>query len=199
MFAAMTGPSPSALRAALMLAVWNFFKLIDYPIEPLNVLGFVATLNLLFEPYILLSPSFLMSYSAATTLVAAQDWLKNHKGIIANFLVSLFAFLGVAPFLLLFSTMNVLAPLISVPAVLLATPLLWASVLIMFLLTVNLYGAAAILVRGATPFAWAMQKLIDLLSHSLNVPGSFLAYLLSSALLLLLLWHFGQSPKNFTS
>lgn len=199
MFAAMTGPSPSALRAALMLAVWNFFKLIDYPIEPLNVLGFVATLNLLFEPYILLSPSFLMSYSAATTLVAAQDWLKNHKGIIANFLVSLFAFLGVAPFLLLFSTMNVLAPLISVPAVLLATPLLWASVLIMFLLTVNLYGAAAILVRGATPLAWAMQKLIDLLSHSLNMPGSFLAYLLSSALLLLLLWHFGQSPKNFTS
>lgn len=95
--------------------------------------------------------------------------------------------------------MNVLAPLISVPAVLLATPLLWASVLIMFLLTVNLYGAAAILVRGATPLAWAMQKLIDLLSHSLNMPGSFLAYLLSSALLLLLLWHFGQSPKNFTS
>jgi len=198
-FATMTGPSPSALRAALMLVIWNFFKLIDYPIEPLNLLGFVATLNLLFEPFILLSPSFLMSYCAAATLVGMQEHLKTFRGIVANLLISLFAFLGVAPFLSLFSTMNLLAPLISVPAVLLATPLLWASVLSMFLFAMNLQSAAAILIRGATPLAWATQKLIDLSSYFLNLSGNFLAYSLSSALLLFLLWHFGHSPKNFTS
>lgn len=198
-FALMTGPSPSALRAIAMLAVWNLFKLIDYPIEPLNVLGLVATMNLLFEPFVVLSPSFLMSYSAATTLVAIQERLKDLNGATKNLLISLFAFAGVTPFLLLFSTLNLFAPLFSVPAVLIATLILWTCVLVMSLLTMNLQSAAAMLIRGATPLFWSLQKLIDLSSKFLNLSGNFVAYLISSVLLLFLLWHFGHSPKNFTS
>ncbi|MGB9789203.1 ComEC/Rec2 family competence protein [Thermotoga caldifontis] len=198
-FALMTGPSPSALRAATMLAVWNLFRSIDYPIEPLNLLGLVATMNLLFEPFVVLSPSFLMSYSAAATLVAIQERLRNLHGAIKNLLISLFAFAGVAPFLLLFSTLNLFAPLLSVPAILIATLILWTCVLVMFLLTMNLQSAATILIRGATPLFWSLQGLIDLSSKFLNLSGNFVVYLISSALLLFLLWHFGQSPKNFTS
>ena len=56
-----------------------------------------------------------------------------------------------------------------------------------------------ILIRGATPLFWSLQGLIDLSSKFLNLSGNFVVYLISSALLLFLLWHFGQSPKNFTS
>lgn len=199
LFSIMTGPSPSALRAALLLAIWNVFKVVDYPIEPLNLLGLIAALNLLFEPFILLSPSFLMSYSAVATLIAIQDRIKDLNIFAKNLLISLSAFIGVAPFLFLFSTLNLLAPLMSVPAVLLAAPLLWASVLAMFLLAMGLQNAAAMMIRGATPFAWTLQRLIELSSRFLNISKNFPLYILSSVALLFLLWHFGHRPKNLTS
>lgn len=199
MFAVMSGPSPSAFRAATMLALWNLFKLIDYPVEPLNLLGLVATLNVLFEPFMVLSPSFLMSYSAVAMLLAVQDRLKNFKGLLTNLMVSIFAFVGVMPFLFLFSMVNLLTPLFSVPAIFIAMLLLWASVSSVFLVMIKMQSAAAILVRGATPLAWALEKLIDLSSKSLILSENFLAYLFSSVLVLFLLWHFGHSPKNFTS
>lgn len=199
LFAVMTGPSPSALRAALLLTIWNIFKVADYPIEPLNLLGLVATFNLLFEPFIILSPSFLMSYSAVATLISIQDRMKDLNIFVRNFLVSFSAFVGVAPFLFLFSSLNVLAPLMSIPAVLLAAPTLWASVLAMFLLAVGLQNAAAMMIRGTTPFAWTLQRLIELSSRFLNVSKSFPLYILSSVLLLFFLWHFGHRPKNLTS
>lgn len=199
LFATMTGPSPSALRAVLLLTIWNAFKLMDYPIEPLNLLGLVATLNLLVEPFILLSPSFMMSYAAAATLISIQDGIKNTNNLAKSMLISLSAFISVSPFLFLFSVVNVFAPLVSVPAVLLATPMLWASVLAMFLLMAGLQNTAATLLRGATPFAWILQRLIEFSSKLLNVSKSFPLYILSSAVFLLLLWHFGHKPKNLTS
>jgi len=54
----------SAVRAVGMITLYSVFKSLDYPVEPLNILGAVGLVNLIFNPEQILSASFLLSYTA---------------------------------------------------------------------------------------------------------------------------------------
>ncbi|MEJ5229426.1 MAG: ComEC/Rec2 family competence protein [Pseudothermotoga sp.] len=193
-FALSTGPTPSAFRASIMLIIWNVFRIADYPIEPLNVLGLVGTINLLVEPYSILSSSFLMSYSATSSILIFHEKIKIQKRLFQGLLVSLAAFVGVAPFLSLFSAINLLAPLTSIPATFLVTPMLWAGFTSMLLRGMGLANLSHVVLVGATPFIFILDKMIEL---SAKFPTSSLGicgYALFSVLMFFLFWHFGHRP-----
>lgn len=194
LFAFSTGPTASAFRAAIMLSMWNFFKIVDYPIESFNVLGFVGTMNLLIEPYSILSPSFLMSYSATGAILVVQEKIKKSNFLIKNFVVSTAAFIGVAPFLSIFSSLNLLTIAISYPATLLATPIIWIGFLSNILKIINLDKIAQILLFGATPFVYLLKKIAEFSSIFPNLSLGLTGYILFSVLALLLLWHLGHKP-----
>ncbi len=194
LFALSTGPTPSALRASLMLLTWNFFKIIDYPIEPLNVLGLVGTLNIIFEPYSVLSLSFLMSYSATGVILFFSNNLNKLPVILKSVLISLLAFLGVAPFLSVTSVVNLLSPLLGTAAIVFVTPLLWGICGSFLLNSIGFTRLAFFIMKGTGPFVYAIEKLLDI---SLLFPRFYFGiagYILFIMLLLALFLHFGHKP-----
>lgn len=68
-YACLTGLAPSVIRAATILTFMAVGKSCNQSYTPLNSIAASAFLTLLFRPEILLSPSFLMSYSAYTGIV----------------------------------------------------------------------------------------------------------------------------------
>lgn len=194
LFALSTGPTASALRAALMLIVWNIFKIVDYPVESLNVLGFVGTVNLLIEPYSILSPSFLMSYSATSAILIVQERIKKYNLLFKNLAVSTAAFIGVAPFLSIFSSLNLLTVFISFPTTFLATPIIWIGFLSNLLRVFGMNKVAQTLLLGATPFVYLVKKIVELSSLFPNFSLGLMGYVLFSMLAILLLWHVGHKP-----
>ncbi|MGJ8455049.1 ComEC/Rec2 family competence protein [Pseudothermotoga sp. U03pept] len=194
LFALSTGPTPSAFRASIMLIIWNFFKIVDYPIEPLNVIGLVGTINLLLEPYSILSPSFLMSYSATTSILIFHERIKTKKTLLQGLLVSSAAFMGVAPFLSLFSTINLLAPLTSIPATFLVIPTLWAGFVSILFRGMGFEKLGQVALIGATPFIFILNKMIELTANLPTLSLGLFGYALFSALMLFLFWHFGHKP-----
>ncbi|HOJ88751.1 MAG TPA: ComEC/Rec2 family competence protein [Pseudothermotoga sp.] len=193
-FALSTGPTASAFRAATMLIVWNFFKIIDYPIKPFNVLGLVGTVNLLIEPYSILSASFLMSYSATGMILAVQEKINKLSFLWKNLSVSTAAFIGVAPFLSIFSSLNLLTPLISAPATFLVTPIIWIGFLSVILRILDLHRMARVLLLGATPLVYLLEKITKFCSIFPNLSLGLTGYILFSMLIFLLLWHLGHRP-----
>lgn len=194
LFALSTGPTASAFRAAMMLIVWNIFKIADYPVKSLNVLGLVGTINLLIEPYSILSPSFLMSYSATSAILVVQERIRKSKFLFKNLAISTAAFIGVAPFLNIFSSLNLLTVLISLPATFLATPIIWIGFISNILKALELEKVAKTLLLGATPFAYSLKKITEFSSIFPNLSLGLTGYILFSALALLLLWHLGHKP-----
>ncbi|MFN4189585.1 MAG: ComEC/Rec2 family competence protein [Pseudothermotoga sp.] len=194
LFALSTGPTASASRAAMMLIVWNIFKITDYPIESLNVLGLVGTINLLIEPYSILSPSFLMSYSATSAILIIQERIKKYNFLFKNLTISTAAFIGVAPFLSMFSSLNLLTVFISFPATVLVTPIIWIGFLSNILRAFHLNRTAQTLLIGATPFVHLIKKIVELSSLFPNLSLGLTGYILFSTLAVLLLWHLGHKP-----
>ncbi len=194
LFALSTGPTASAFRAAMMLLVWNFFKIADYPVESLNVLGLVGTVNLLIEPYSILSSSFLMSYSATGAILLVQEKIKKYGFVMKNLAVSTAAFIGVAPFLSIFSSLNPLTVFISFPATFLVTPAIWIGFLSSIMKTISLQKLAQTLLLGATPFIYLLRKLVEFSSIFPNLSLGLTGYVLFCALALFLFWHFGHKP-----
>ncbi|AEH51361.1 ComEC/Rec2 family competence protein [Pseudothermotoga thermarum] len=194
LFALSTGPTPSALRAALMLAIWNLFKILDYPIEPLNVLGIVGAVNILLEPYSVLSLSFLMSYSATGAILFFLPKLKKSSKLLQPFAVSLSAFLGVAPFLSLFSYVNFLSPFVGIVATFAITPLLWGICTSLVLNLIGLRSLALLTTKGTWPFAFVAEKLLDFSLIFPSVHFGIFGYVLFVGILLFSVWHFGHKP-----
>ncbi len=72
-----SGPSPSALRAFIMLFLWSLSKLIDYPVSKYNILGLSATISLFQNPLQILSPSFLMSHAGTLGILLSLEKSRN--------------------------------------------------------------------------------------------------------------------------
>lgn len=194
MFALSTGPTPSAFRAAVMLCIWSFFKIADYPVEPLNVLGMAGTFNILLEPYCILSTSFLMSYMATASILICQEKIRSYHIVVKTIFTPFSAFFGVAPFLNIFSSLNVLSPFLSIFATYLVIPIIWAAFISIFFRTIHMETLAQILLKGATPFVYLVQRLIHLSSLVPNFSLGLTGYILFSLLILFLFWHFGHKP-----
>jgi len=131
-YAALTGLSPSVVRAATMLTVYSFGMMMGRQRLSLNVLALTATILLLFSPLYLWDISFQMSFMAMLGIMLfyhpvnnliSQRWLSRHHvcrwawGIIA---ISIAAQMLTAPLVAYyfgrFSSYSLLTNLIAVPA-----------------------------------------------------------------------------------
>jgi len=194
LYALSTGPTPSALRAAMMLMIWNVFKIMDYPVHPLNVLGLVGTANVFLEPYSVLSPSFLMSYSGAGAIVLLTQKLSKRR-LLQPLVVSTSAFIGVSPFVSLLYGLNPLSPIFSIPAIYIATLCLCGLALGSIVNLLGMIGLSEMLLKGTYPFLTFLEHLIRFASvFSFTLKPNIVAYVFCCAFLLILFWHFLHNP-----
>ena len=73
LFCLLTGLSPSSLRAAIMLLVVRFSRLLDRQDDPLSEIGCALTLLLLVNPSFLFAPGFRLSFGAIWGLACLTD------------------------------------------------------------------------------------------------------------------------------
>ncbi|WP_231588267.1 ComEC/Rec2 family competence protein [Marinitoga sp. 1197] len=91
-----SGFSDSAMRATFLLSIIELNKLIGWNVNSKNILGLIGVINLLYNPNVLFSAGFLMSYFAALSILIIIEYTNN------PFLVTLSAFLAVLPWSILF-------------------------------------------------------------------------------------------------
>jgi ComEC/Rec2-related protein len=103
-YAALTGLSPSVVRATLIFSLYALSLLLRRPQEKLHLIAVSAFISLLLQPTLLFNLSFLMSYTAVTFIVLSLKPLKafEPKNRLLRYLyylmgVSLAAQLGVSP------------------------------------------------------------------------------------------------------
>lgn len=103
-YAALTGLSPSVVRATLIFSLYALSLLLRRPQEKLHLIAVSAFMSLLLQPALLFNLSFLMSYTAVTFIVLSLKPLKTFepKNKLLRYLyyligVSFAAQLGVSP------------------------------------------------------------------------------------------------------
>ena len=126
LYTLMTGLGASVIRAALMLILILFGKLIDRDANSVSLLAFVAMLMLLYNPAYIndvgFQLSFIVTFGLLTTANIVLDKYKNSKNInsiLGFFLIPIVAQIWVAPIQMFyfntFSTYSVFANILSVP------------------------------------------------------------------------------------
>ncbi len=184
MLALQSGPSPSAIRALIFITVWVIFKLIDYPISILNVLGIAALISLLEDVYIVFSPSFLMSYSATFGILIS---LKNKE---KWYMVPFWAYLYSLPFsALFFNKINFLSPIISLVVSPYISLLVFSGAVFSFLNILGFENFSKILFCGLKPFEFPIIKLFQVVSKFPSVElTSVYSVMLSFLLAVVMAW-----------
>lgn len=176
-FALLTGMPPSVKRAATMFSIFIFGTALARTRNSYNILAASAFWILVFDPYLIMSVSFQLSYSAVFGILYFQPRIAKLwviKNEIGNYFwqlsaMSLAAQLGTAPLGLFyfhqFPIYFLLSGLIVIPAA---------------FLILNL-GLALFLFESinsslGTPFGWALNKLIELVNWLIfqiqHLPGS---------------------------
>ncbi len=158
LFIVSIGLTPSAVRAFSMIALHVFFKVLDYPVHPLNILGMSALISLLNDPYLVLSPSFLMSYSATAGILMGLE-----RGNARTLTIPFYAFFSSLPFsVLFFGSFHVLTPVLSFLMLPLASVGVLAGSISLMLYTVGLEGLSVLVMRGSKPVEILIEGVLKL-------------------------------------
>ncbi len=170
-YACLTGLSPSVVRAATILSFITLGKAFNRTYTPLNSLAASAFFTLLGNPFILYSLSFLMSYSAYSGILLLYPILNRLKGKfppLSSFCYQCCSLTLSAQYFTLpisayfFHTVNLTAILTNLPAVPLATLLLYCS------------AVTLLLPAGIGQYtAWVCEKLSQLLLLFLKTVAPF--------------------------
>lgn len=143
LFMAVSGFTPSVVRAGLMSGVMLLSILVGRQYDSLSALGFSGALIALFSPYSVLQPSFLLSFSATLSMLVLTTPIKtaalrllrlpeDSRGLFPAALslgaVSLSASIGSLPFVALsFGSISLISPVASFCVIPLVTLLLWCA------------------------------------------------------------------------
>jgi len=76
-FLFVSSSSPSALRAFLMIALYETFRFFDYHVSAYNVVGISALILLLSDPSIAANAGFQLSFGAVLGILLLNDFLKR--------------------------------------------------------------------------------------------------------------------------
>lgn len=182
--------TPSAFRALFMIILWEIFCIIGKKRDPLEILGITGTLMIFSDPSQILSPSFLMSFGATFMIFLA---LRKTKNI---FVISLYAYLGALPFLVLFfRTIHPLSFTIGIPVSFLIIPMLWASLASFFLYSVSLQTLSLLLIKGMLPLEKLLQWILKISANMLELNISFPFYVIFACVLIYVFFlHSEQTP-----
>ena len=168
LFCLLTGLSPSSLRAAIMLLVVRFSRLLDRQDDPLSEIGCALTLLLLINPAFLTASGFRLSFGAIWGIAClsgpVRELLHSSTSGLGDLLASTVgAFLGIMPLLSVtgseISWAGIFLSLLALPAAPLFLIPGWIAVLLYPLLP----GAArliALLPQGVLYYFNALAELV---------------------------------------
>ena len=167
LFCLLTGLSPSSLRAAVMLLVVRFSRLLDRQDDPLSEIGCALTLLLLVNPAFLTASGFCLSFGAIWGLVCLTPPVLDLLHLPKNGLGSLLAgavgvFLGTMPLMSVtggeVSWVGMFLSLLALPAAPLFLIPGWLAVLLYPLLP-EAAKLAALLPQGVLYYLDALAEL----------------------------------------
>ncbi len=202
----VTGNSPSVKRAAFMSLVLIGGETLGRKSYPVNSLAIADFLILLFDPFDLLNPGFLMTNGAVLAILLIYpdffDSPSSQKGggllrssgrlLLGSVMITIAAIIGVSPVIAYyFGTFSLISILANIPVVLFSTLLMYALVPMLLLNLVSGYAAsffaatsfflAELTLRSALWFSQVPFASITLRPDAVEV---WLYYALLSALLL---------------
>ncbi|HOI33811.1 MAG TPA: ComEC/Rec2 family competence protein [Mesotoga infera] len=196
-----TGPSISAMRSFLMLAIYSFFRFIDYRQHPLNVLGLTGIIMTLSQPSIVASISFQLSFFATAMLLIFLPVFTGYNLMFQAFMTGVIAQIAIVPLSLnVFGTLSVA----SIPLTILMVPLF---IIPSYIGVISLMIFDALNLSPICDFlAGALKQLSKIFVISTETISGLIpvmrlegvaAYLVSLSLLFCVffsLWHFGHKP-----
>ncbi|NTV05405.1 MAG: ComEC family competence protein [Chlorobiaceae bacterium] len=151
----VTGNSPSVKRAAVMSLVLIGGKTLGRKTYPVNSLALADFLILLFDPFDLLNPGFLMTNGAVLAILLIYPRCISSKQkddsllrssyhlFLSSVMVTIAAIIGVAPIIAYyFGTFSVISILANIPVVLCSTLLMYSLVPMLLLNLVSGYAAS---------------------------------------------------------
>ena len=175
LFCLLTGLSPSSLRAALMLLIVRFSRLLDRQDDPISEIGCALTLLLLVNPSFLAGSGFCLSFGAIWGLCCLSDPVTDllhgrREGLGGLLAGSIAVFLGMLPLLSVVggqvSWVGVFVSILALPAAPLFLIPGWIAVLLYPLLP----GAARLIAlpaRGALYYFTTLAELVPVDSFTL--------------------------------
>ena len=167
LFCLLTGLSPSSLRAAVMLLIARFSRLLDRQDDPLSEIGCALSLLLLADPAFLNASGFRLSFGAVWGIAClngpVRDLLHSEKGGLGDLLAAAVgAFMGMLPLLSVsggeISWAGPFVSLLALPAAPLFLIPGWAAVLLYPLLP-GISRLLALLPQGALYYLDALAEL----------------------------------------
>ena len=167
LFCMLTGLSPSSLRAAIMLLIVRFSRLLDRQDDPLSEIGCALTLLLLVDPAFLTASGFRLSFGAIWGLMClttpVTDLLHSPRNGLGSLLAGAVAvFLGTMPLLSVtggeVSWMGVFLSLLALPAAPLFLIPGWLAVLL-YPLAPAVARLIALLPQGVLYYLEALAEL----------------------------------------
>ena len=201
----VTGNSPSVKRAAFMSLVLIGGETLGRKSYPINSLALADFLILLFDPFDLLNPGFLMTNGAVLGILLIYprfiDSPSSQKGggllrsvgrfLLSGIMITIASIIGVSPVIAYyFGTFSVISILANIPVVLFSTLLMYALVPMLLLNLVSGYAAsffaatsfflAELTLQSAIWFSQLPFASITLRPHAIEV---WLYYVLLAALL----------------
>ena len=153
----VTGNSPSVKRAAFMSLVFIGGETLGRKSYPVNSLALADFLILLFDPFDLLNPGFLMTNGAVLAILLVYprfvDSSPSPKGggllrstarfLLSGIMITIASIIGVSPVIAYyFGTFSVISILANIPVVLFSTLLMYALVPMLLLNLVSGYAAS---------------------------------------------------------
>jgi competence protein ComEC len=151
----VTGNSPSVKRAAIMSLVLIGGETLGRKSYPVNSLAFADFLILLFDPFDLLNPGFLMTNGAVLAILLLYPrfisspqngggfLLNSVRLLLSSIIVTIAAIIGVSPVIAYyFGTFSIISILANIPVVLFSTLLMYSLVPMLLLNLVSGYAAS---------------------------------------------------------
>ncbi|AMW32633.1 ComEC/Rec2 family competence protein [Fervidobacterium islandicum] len=155
-----SGLNLPSLRALIMLYFAALLRLADYKVNAVNIVSLVGTGMVLFNPEIVYSLSFYMTFFATLGVLISEN----------NFLSNIGGFLGSAPYVSLINPVNpfsiIATMLVSIPVQVLLFGLTTSYVLF----SCNLFFLSAFILYALKPFAWFIQIVANWFAKLPTIP-----------------------------
>ncbi len=168
LFCLLTGLAPSSLRAAIMLLMVRFSRLLDRQDDPISEVGCALTLLLLINPSFLSASGFCLSFGAIWGIVSLTDPVTDllhgrREGLGGLLAGAVGVFLGTVPLLSVsggeVAWMGILVSLLALPAAPLFLIPGWIAVLLYPLLP-GVARLVALLPQGVLYYLTALGELV---------------------------------------
>ena len=157
------GYSFPALRAMLMMNLILLFKILDYPQDEFNVLGFSGVLIFLFDPLSVLSVSFQMSF--VSTFIFMKAFSRKSKGFFDSLKTVLVLTASLTPFTVLYFgriyPLSVILSSLLVPITII--PMILGGTMGFLAYFTNFGLLSKIFIKGVEPFVSFIRFFTDML------------------------------------